>query len=279
MPRVVALYRHPLKGFTAESVEELHVQSDGRVAGDRVLAFRFADAATPERRDDGLDHWPKARGLSLQDFPTVAALRTRYDDASGRVRIEYGGDLLVEAGLDADGRTALAEAVTEFVLATPEGRKLSRPGRLPLVLVGDGETARFQDRARGFISVHGRASTLALGGALGIDVDDRRFRSNIVIDGVDAWEELDWSGEVRIGEVTLQTEGPIVRCLATHANPDTGIRDAKVLTTLTGALAQEDPTLGRLLLPATTEGSVSSGTIRLGDEVRLPTAQGTPAPA
>lgn len=53
----------------------------------------------------------------------------------------------------------------------------------------------------------------------------------------------------------------------------------KVLTTLTGALAQEEPTLGRLLLPATTEGSVSSGTIRLGDDVRLPTVQRTPATA
>ena len=64
MPRVVALYRYPVKGFTPERRDELVVQDDGRIAGDRVLAFRFADAATPEERD-GLDYWPKAKGLPM----------------------------------------------------------------------------------------------------------------------------------------------------------------------------------------------------------------------
>ncbi|OZB87119.1 MAG: hypothetical protein B7X41_13360, partial [Microbacterium sp. 14-71-5] len=39
MPHVVALYRHPVKGFTPEKVPALTVQADGRIAGDRVLAF------------------------------------------------------------------------------------------------------------------------------------------------------------------------------------------------------------------------------------------------
>lgn len=263
MAQVVALYRHPIKGFTPEAVDALTVQADGKVAGDRVLAFRFADAATPEDQD-GLDYWPKSKGLALQDFPALAALRASYDDAARRVRIEHESALLVEAGLDDDGRAELAAAVTDVVLATREGRRLQRPGRLPLVLVGDGETSRFQDRARGFVSLHSQGSTRALAEALGMDADDRRFRSNIVIDGVGPWDELGWAGEVRIGGMSFRAEGPIVRCLATHANPDTGVRDAKVLTTLTGALGQDEPTLGRLLLPA--DGS-PGGIIRLGDEV------------
>lgn len=271
MPRVSALYRHPIKSFTPERVESLTVQADGRVAGDRVLAFRFADATTPEERD-GLDHWPKGKGLALQSFPALAALRTHYDDAAGRMRIDHEGAVLVDAPLDAEGRAQIAEAVTAFVLATPEGRRLQRPGRLPLVLVGDGETSRFQDRARGYVSLHSRGSADALGAAAGTHIDDRRFRSNIVIEGVDAWTELEWSGEVRIGEVTFRTEGPIVRCLATHANPDTGVRDVRVLHTLMGELSQADPTLGRLLLPtapATEQAETpAGGVIRIGDEVQ-----------
>lgn len=266
MPQVVALYRHPIKGFTPEPLDEMTVRADGRVAGDRVLTFRFADATDPEDRD-GLDHWPKAKGLSLQDFPALAALRTHFDDERGRVRIEHDGAVLVEAGLDDAGRATLADAVTDYVLATPEGRRLGRPGRLPLVLLGDGATPRFQDRARGFVSLHSRGSADALAEAAGTGIDDRRFRSNIVIDGVEAWSELAWEGEVRVGAVALRTEGPIVRCLATHANPDTGERDVKVLTTLTGALGQGEPTLGRLFLPV--DGH-PGGTIRVGDEVHAP---------
>jgi uncharacterized protein YcbX len=55
-----------------------------------------------------------------------------------------------------------------------------------------------------------------------------------------------------------------VRCLATHANPDTGVRDAEILTTLTRTFGFEQPTFGTLLLP-TAEG----GTIRLNDEVEV----------
>ncbi|WP_435749010.1 MOSC N-terminal beta barrel domain-containing protein [Microbacterium sp. PMB16] len=129
MPHVVTLYRHPIKGFTPEPVTALTVQADGRVAGDRVLAFRFADAVTPEK-SDGLDYWPKSKGLALQDFPALATLRTSYDDAAQRVRIEHDGSLLVDAGLDEDGRAELVAAITDFVLSTREGRRLQRPGRL-----------------------------------------------------------------------------------------------------------------------------------------------------
>lgn len=261
MARVVALYRYPVKGFTAEPCQELSVQPDGRIAGDRVLAFRFANAATPELRD-GIEHWPKAKGLALQDFPALAALRLNYDDAARRVRITHGDTELVEAGLDDVGRARLTEAVTEYVLSTPEGARLKGRGRLPLVLVGDGVTSRFQDRARGFVSVHSEESVAALEVAASSVVDGRRFRSNIVIDGVDAWEELAWQSELQIGEVPFSAEGPIVRCLATHANPDTGVRDIPVLTTLTRGIGQKQPTLGRLLLPKGVGGVIS-----VGDEV------------
>lgn len=267
MPRVVALSRYPVKGLTPEPLESILVQPDGRVVGDRVLAFRFADAAEPEDRD-GLDYWPKAKGLALQDFPALAALRTSYDDASARIRIELDGTLLVEAGLDPAGRAQLVQAITDFVLTTSDARRLQRPGRLPLVLVGDGETSRFQDRPQGYVSAHSRASVEALGEELPLRIDDRRFRSNVVVDGVDAWDELDWTGDVRIGEVMFRAAGPIVRCLATHANPDTGERDAKVLTTLTRAFDQQEPTLGRLLLPGwSSSAETAGGVIRVGDEV------------
>jgi len=271
MPHVVALYRHPVKGFTPESLPSLTVQADGRIAGDRVLAFRFADAATPEDRD-GLDHWPKSKGLALESFPALAQLQLTYDHDAQRVRIEHAGETLADAGLDDDGRHALSEAVTGFVLDSPDAKRLQRPGRLPLALVGDGTRSRFQDRGRGYVSLHSEASVAALGAALGQEVDDRRFRSNVVIGGVDAWDELDWHGEVRIGDVLLRTAGPIVRCLATHANPDTGERDASVLKTLTGSLGQDEPTLGRLLVLPGISGAVGDpagvgGTIRVGDEV------------
>ena len=265
MAAVAALHRYPVKGLTPEPLEALVVQADGRVAGDRTLAFRFADATRPEVVD-GLDHWPKTRGLALLDFPSLARLKLAYDHENRRLRITDGDRVVADAGLGAGERRRIADAVTDWVLAGPEGRLLRRPGRLPLELVGDGVAARFQDRPRGFVSLHGRASVEAVARAVpSAPVDDRRFRSNVVIDGVPAWGELVWAAEgahLAIGEVGFTVTGRVARCLAFSANPDTGQRDAPLLRVLTGELGQERPTLGVLLLP-----TGRGGTIRVGDPV------------
>ena len=265
MARVTALFRYPVKGFTPEARPALTVQKDGRVTGDRSLAFRFANAVEPEDRD-GLEYWPKSQGLALQDFPALAELRLAFDDEAQRITIRRGTDTLVEAGLDAPGRAALVDAVTAFVRDSAQGRRLEKPGRLPLALLGDGETPRFQDDPMGYVSLHSSASVAALGAVLDTGVDDRRFRSNVVVDGCSAWEELEWEDgrEIRIGDVRFRADIPIVRCLATHADPETGERNAPVLTALTRKIGQSQPTLGRMLLPIET-----GGTIRVGDTVSV----------
>ncbi|MDF2921078.1 MAG: hypothetical protein K0S70_5296 [Microbacterium sp.] len=261
MPVVSALYRYPVKGFTPEARDELIVQPDGRIAGDRVLAFRFADAVEPEGAD-GLESWPKSRGLALMDFPALARVALQFDADVRRLRLSADGVVLAEAGLDDAGRRELEDAVTAFVQASPDARRLEREGVLPLRLVGDGVTARFQDRARGYISLHGAASVEDVDAAVAAPVDSRRFRSNIVVSGPGTWDELGWSGRVRIGEVAFDVQRPIGRCAAIMANPDTGERDARLLRVLTTEFDQAEPTLGILLLPAAGEGVV-----RVGDEV------------
>jgi hypothetical protein len=47
MATVAALYRYPVKSFRPESRELLTIV-DGRIAGDRVLGFRFANTPEPD---------------------------------------------------------------------------------------------------------------------------------------------------------------------------------------------------------------------------------------
>ncbi len=284
MSQVTALYRYPVKGFTPQPCESLMVQPDGRIAGDRVLAVRFSDAATPEDKD-GLDYWPKVKGLCLQDFPTLARLRVEFDGRTLTFRDRTDNDaLLVSAGLDEGGRREICDALTDWILVGPDAKRLGRPGRLPLELVGDGVNARFQDRPRGFVSLHSEESVRELdrvnsAANSAVPLDDRRFRSNVVIDGVPAWTELDWAAnttDITVGQVRFTAQKTIVRCMAVTANPDTGIRDANLLKVLTREVGQAEPTLGVLLLPtdATGSGAVGStsgsgGVLRLGDAVSV----------
>ena len=92
-----------------------------------------------------------------------------------------------------------------------------------------------------------------------------RFRSNIAVDGLTAWDEQTWAGrKICIGAVKFDVVKPKTRCLATHANPITGERDLPILTTLTKKMGQENPTFAVAMMP-----SGAGGQIRVGDQVRL----------
>ena len=208
MPRVVALYRYPVKGFTPEPCTALTVLPEGRVAGDRVLAFRFANAQVAD------DQWcRKYEGIVLANTPGLARLTTQFDHHQLRLKIALDDRVLADEGLDAAGRKSLVAAVA---LRDP---KLS----------------------------------------------DHRFRHNIVIEGVEAWEEQSWLGRgIRIGDVEFDVVKAKVRCLATHANPATGERDLQVMQQLMRAFAQKEPVLGIGML---TRGA--GGEIRVGDSVSV----------
>lgn len=256
MPTVCALFRYPVKGFTPERRDHLVIQDDGRVEGDRALVFRFADAIEPEDAT-----FPKSRGLALMTFPTLARIDLAYDDEARTLRLRVD-DIDIEADLSPAGRARLSDAVTAYLRTTSDAKLLDAEGILPLGLIGDGVTARFQDRPRGYVSLHGAASVTDLDANVSVPVDDRRFRSNIVVDGVAPWAELGWRGRVRIGDVVLEVQKPIERCAAITANPDTGVRDARLLRVLTTEFGQDEPTLGILLLPVD-----GGGVVRVGDEV------------
>src|SRR3954464_14105939 len=113
-PRVVALYRYPVKGLTAEACARVTVLPEGRIAGDRALAFRFADSGLPPTA------WSKKYGFAvLVNTPGLAQLEGTFDPASQRVRIAHGRRVLAEARLDANGRTELAAAVASYVQTLP----------------------------------------------------------------------------------------------------------------------------------------------------------------
>jgi uncharacterized protein YcbX len=259
--RVAALFRYPVKGFAREECAALQVLPGGRIAGDRVLALRFNDSATPD------DAWgTKMECIALINTPALAPLRIEYDHEALRLRIRNNDEALFDGVLDVDGRKRFAAAIERYVLATPENPLSGHPKRLPLRVIGNGVTARYQDREPGYVTLHGRSSVDAFAAAIGQapDVTEKRFRSNVAIDGLDAWSEQSWPGRtLRIGDVAFSAVNPVTRCLATHAHPLTGQRDVPVMQALVKVFPAQRPTFAILMT------SDRGGSIRVGDKVEL----------
>jgi hypothetical protein len=260
MPHVVALYRYPVKGFTPEACDTLTVLDEGRIAGDRVLGVRFADTQAAD------DAWSRKSGMvALINTPGLACLNVRFDQESFRLHVSLGTSVLFAERLNSQGRERLAEVLAGYVAKLDVNPLTDHPERLPLRVIGDGHSPRYHDEPAGRITLHGRGSLEAVQAAVGNEVSELRFRSNIAVDGSTAWEEQSWVGrKVRIGALEFDVVKPKTRCLAIHANPTTGQRDLAILPTLTQKLGQENPTFAVAILP-----SGAGGQIRIGDGVSL----------
>ena len=137
----------------------------------------------------------------------------------------------------------------------------------PLWLVESVDGGAVDRGGEGAASLISRASLARLAEAGGeSDVDTRRFRMLIEIDGVDAHAEDDWVGRsVRVGEAVIAFGGPVGRCLITSRHPESGEIDLPTLDILRsyrGGVQTSEP------LPFGIYGRVLElGWIRVGDEV------------
>ena len=248
--QIASLHRYPVKGLSPERVDAFALKRGAYVPGDRLYAIENGpsgfDAADPK-------HQPKIKFLMLMRNARLATLRTRYLDDEATLVITDGGHEKVRADLSsADGRDAIRSFFEGFMPAELRGA--------PKVLTAP-DGFRFTDSRSGFVSLLNLASVADLERRVGAPVDPLRFRANLAIDGLTAWDEFDWVGRrVRIGaEAVLKVTKRIVRCAATEVDPVTGIRDMDVVRTLQRSYDHADCGIYAEV--------VSPGTVRPGDPI------------
>lgn len=243
MIRVSALWRHPVKGVGAEPLQSITLRAGECLPGDRAFAIAQEGATTQ-------GEWAPCRnfirGAKAGSLMAVTATR---DGDTHNFHHPDRPDFQVE--LPADGN-ALIDWIAPLYPA-------NRPAPERLVTATEhGMT----DAAFPSISILSDASRAALGAAAGNDLDQRRFRGNIWLDGLQAWDEWDWIGKyVKIGNAVLEVRERNTRCRATHSNPQTGAEDQDLLRVLDSNWGHRD--FGVYSVCTT------GGEICVGDEVSI----------
>ncbi len=222
MSSIASIFRHPVKGLTPEPLDEVDIRAGEHFPNDRQYAVEVGPSGfDPERPG----HISKMKFTVLARFPELARLKTRLEEDGVTFHIGDAQGFAVETRLDADeGREALARFLQAFLGAEASGacRVVYAPGH------------RFTDHPQGYVSVINLASVRALAHAIGAEVDPLRFRANVYLDGLAPWAEDDLvvGQTISLGQSKLKVFKPIVRCIATHANPDTGLRDMETVDML-----------------------------------------------
>lgn len=216
------LYRYPVKGLTSEPLDRVDLDAGATIAGDRAYAIENGpsgfDAAAPAFQ-------PKTKFLCWFKNPRLAAIDARLDLARSVLFLKAEGYGQAIGRLDApDGRQAIEAWLTRFMDGEAEG---------PLkLLAAPGHT--FSDSGRKVLSLINLDSVAELSALEGRELDRRRFRGNLYFEGGMPWAEADWVGRtLAIGPVArFRVVKTIRRCLATHVDPDRGIRDIATLDLL-----------------------------------------------
>src|SRR6185437_12041326 len=228
-PRIQAIYRYPVKGLSPQALTRVALAPGQTLPADRLYAIENGpsgfDPAAPA-------YFPKQRFLMLMRNARLAALRTDYDDLTHTLTIHWEGREAARGDLRTkEGRLAIEAFFRRFM---PD--ELRGP---PKVLSGQGHS--FSDVAKKVVSIINLASVAAVENAAGAPVNPLRFRGNIYVQGWPAWHEFGLLGrEIGLGIARLKVIKRIVRCAATEVDPDSGLRDVPVPSTLMQAFGHAD---------------------------------------
>jgi uncharacterized protein YcbX len=221
--RIEAIFRHPIKGFTPEAVPAPVRLAPGEgFPHDRVWAVENG----PSGYDAQAPAWiSKQKFCVLAAIPTVAAVRTRYDELTGRVSAQAPGQPAYEGDFDiASDRDAFAAWLTPLLAEDLRG---------PLAVVAAPSHHRFTDHPQGQVSVVNLASVRDLGVRMGVEIDPLRFRANLYVEGWPPWIEDGWTGrDLTLGGVETRIFKSIVRCAATNVDPASAVRDLEITRAL-----------------------------------------------
>ncbi|WP_293905972.1 MOSC N-terminal beta barrel domain-containing protein [Phenylobacterium sp.] len=219
---VAAIFRHPVKGFTPESLTHVDLALGEGFPHDRAYAV--------ENGPSGYDpeapaFTPKHKFTVLAAIPRVAAARTRLDDASGVLTAQAPGAPTFAGRLaEPEGRAGFEAWLTDL---------LGDAARGPLKVVDARGAFRFTDHPLGQVSIVNLASVRDLSQRMGVELDPLRFRANLYVEGWPAWAENDWAElELMVGWARAKVFKPIVRCAATEVDPTTAERDLEVVKAL-----------------------------------------------
>lgn len=219
-----SIYRYPVKGLSAESLDRVPLSAGQSIAHDRRFAIAHASTFIDPEKPEWL---PKTSFYMLMCDEKLAQLQTRFDEHSRILALERFGQLLLSACItDSPGRKSLEAFFAEFLGCPPESH--------PKLVEARGHTfsdARQKPNSttRNYVSLVNLASVRALEQAAQVPVDPARFRANVYFEGLDAWREFDWVGsELEVGGARLRVVSPITRCPATAVNPATAERDLDI---------------------------------------------------
>lgn len=215
------IWRHPIKAHGREKLTSVELTAGQAMPFDR----RWAITNQRSKYDADAPSWVSCgnfiRGAKIS---ATTAIECSYDEEASSITLTHPRMETLSANPKLDNG---ARAIVEFSKNICAGSDW-----IPTELV-ELEGHGFTDTEFPSISILNLASLRDLSKRAGHEFVMERFRGNLWLDGVEAWEELEWVGKrFQIGDAILEIKEVTGRCSMTSNDPSTGEKDFDTLKLL-----------------------------------------------
>jgi uncharacterized protein YcbX len=211
--KIENLFYSPVKSISFIESQTLNILKDKGVDRDRIFAFvQNMDSS----KIKNLIEYPKSRKLNnfitLKNTPELNKYNFTY--IKDELILKKQDEIIISINpLSDNEKKLLCEKVSQII---------TKDKRLDFLM--DEKNPFFDTMPDNSISLINKKSINDFSKKISTDIEFERFRANIYIDGLAAWEERNWIGKtIKINNVDFVVSDEISRCSATNLKPSTDI--------------------------------------------------------
>ena len=221
----------PVKSISFQTIKSCEIRKNTGIVGDRIFAFskgldlnqaRLFEKKLEERRGK----WNKI--LTLKNSPVLNKYNFFFDNDKLTLTQNSNKILTINSN-----KTNECELLTNKIL------EMEKSLQKPIFLMKNKDIPFFDTSISNktilnhSISLINNKSVEDFKNKTNLEIETQRFRGNMFIDGIEAWEERNWIGKIiRINNIQFKVEKNIPRCVAINLKPNTDDNSLNLLQSL-----------------------------------------------
>ena len=217
----------PVKSLSFESIESCEIKKDSGILNDRMFAFsRIIDSNKAQVVENNPNTRSLNNFLTLKNSPVLNKYNFTYKEKKLALILE-GKELISVLAKDKEQRSLLANKLIELESSLITPISLLKNSEFPFF------DTTHTDNVFNSISLINLNSVEDFGNKINEKVEPQRFRGNLYVKGVDAWQERNWIGKtIKINNFSFKVERHIPRCVAINLKPKTDDNSLNLLQSL-----------------------------------------------
>ena len=250
----------PVKSISFQTVSNCKIRKNIGIVGDRVFAFskglEFDQAQLFEKNlDERRGKWNKI--LTLKNSPVLNKYNFKLKDNKLTFTQKNNEILTIDVSKTSE-HMLLSNKILELESSLQKPIFLMKNKNIPFFDTSISNKTLLTHS----ISLINNQSIEDFKNKTNQEIETQRFRGNIFVDGIEAWEERSWIGKIiKINNISFKVEKNIPRCVAINLKPNTDDNSLNLLQSLKKTYNHFD--MGVYLT------ALDDGPINIGDNISL----------